>query len=194
MKVRKLLSQYIYLIVVAGIIIILDQWTKSMVRANLALQQQWSPWPWLEPYARIVHWKNTGAAFGMLPGFKDIFAALSILVSIGIIYYFPRVPHGDWALRLAMGMQLGGAIGNLIDRLTQGFVTDFISVMNFAVFNIADASISIGVAVLIISIWLNEQRQSEPPPPERDDQDKAVLVETDAVREVEPVTKEDYGD
>jgi signal peptidase II len=60
-----------------------------------------------------------------------------------------------------MGMQLGGALGNLIDRVTRGEVTDFISVGNFAVFNIADASISVGVAVLLIGMWWKEKADSK---------------------------------
>src|SRR4030067_1795107 len=99
----------------------------------------------MEPYARIVHWKNTGAAFGLLQGFGGVFTILGLLVSIAILFYFPQVPTREWTLRLAMGLQLGGAVGNLIDRITQGYVTDFISVGTLPVFNVADSSISLGV-------------------------------------------------
>jgi signal peptidase II len=84
---------------------------------------------------------------------------LAIVVSCVIIYYFPRVPREDWLLRLALALQLGGAVGNLVDRITEGYVTDFISVGMFPVFNIADASISIGVALLILAMWLKEREQ-----------------------------------
>jgi signal peptidase II len=105
-----------------------------------------------------VHWKNTGAAFGILQGFGDIFRVLAILVSIAIIYYYPKVPRKDWPIRLAMGLQLGGALGNLLDRLTHGYVIDFVSLGNFPVFNVADASISIGVAILIVGMWIQERK------------------------------------
>lgn len=62
-------------------------------------------------------------------------------------------------MRLAMAMQLGGAVGNLIDRIVFGPVTDFISVGNFAVFNIADASITVGVGILILALWLSERKE-----------------------------------
>jgi signal peptidase II len=101
----------------------------------------------------------------MLQGFGDVFTVLAILVAIAIIYYFPQVPPKDWVLRLAMGMQLGGALGNLIDRLTVGSVTDFISIGTFPVFNVADASISTGVAILILGMWFKD-RHAEPSPPE----------------------------
>jgi signal peptidase II len=155
---KKYFKDYIFLFSLAGAIVALDQWTKYLVRQNLPFQAIWSPWPWLTPFARIVHWKNTGAAFGIFQGFGDVFTILAIVVSIAILYYFPQVPRRDWTLRLAMGMQLGGAVGNLIDRLFFGSVTDFVSVGNFAVFNVADASISIGVAILILGMLAKERQ------------------------------------
>jgi signal peptidase II len=147
--------------IVASIIIISDQITKYLVRTRIPLGSSWSPWEWLEPYARIVHWSNTGAAFGILQGFGDVFMVLAIIVAGAILYYYPQVPMEEWPLRLAMGMQFGGAIGNLIDRIYEGHVTDFISVGDFAVFNIADASISVGVAVLILGVLYNEWREKK---------------------------------
>lgn len=156
---KKYFRDYVFLLSIAGVIVLLDQWTKYLVRTNLMFQEIWSPWYWLAPYARIVHWKNSGAAFGMLQGFSDVFTILAIIVSLVILFYFPQVPHKDWTLRLAMGLQLGGALGNLVDRLTQGYVTDFISIYTFPVFNIADASISTGVVILILGVWLQERHQ-----------------------------------
>ena len=158
---KKFLRDYASLLTIAGIIIVADQITKYLVRINIPMGLMWSPWAWLAPYARIVHWKNTGAAFGMFQNFNVVFTILAVLVSIAILYYFPRVPREEWPLRLAMGMQLGGAMGNLIDRLTQGYVTDFVSVGTFAVFNIADASISVGVVVLILGVWVMDQSQKK---------------------------------
>ncbi|HEY61744.1 MAG TPA: signal peptidase II [Anaerolineae bacterium] len=156
---KKRIKDYVFLFGLAGVVVALDQVTKTIVRTNLALGETWMPWKWLAPYARFVNWKNTGAAFGIGQGLGDIIAILAIIVILLIIYYFPQVPHEDWSLRIAMGLQLGGALGNLIDRIVHGFVTDFISVGTFAVFNIADSSISIGVAVLLIGMWFNEHRK-----------------------------------
>ena len=156
---KKYITDYSYLLAIAGTVIALDQITKAIVRTQIPFGELWSPWNWLTPFARIVHWENSGAAFGMLQGFGGIFTVLAIVVSLAILYYFPQVPRGDWPLRLAMGLQLGGAVGNLIDRLTQGgIVTDFISVGNFPVFNVADASISSGVAILLVGMWWHERR------------------------------------
>ena len=154
---KKLLRNYSLLIIVATIIISLDQYTKYLVRQNLDLwTETWAPWDWMLPYVRIVHVPNTGVAFGMFQGFGDIFSIVAIIVALIIVFYFPRVPVSDWSLRLAMSLQLSGALGNLIDRLTIGHVTDFVSVGNFPVWNIADASITIGVVVLILGVLITE--------------------------------------
>ena len=158
---KKYFWDYVFLITIALIIVILDQWTKNMVRTLIPLGQSWSPWSWLEPYVRIVHWQNTGAAFGMFQRFGMVFTVLAFIVSIGILYYYPQVPRKDWAMRLAMAMMLGGAVGNLIDRLTQGTVTDFVSVGTFAVFNVADACISVGTLILILALWNSERKQKK---------------------------------
>jgi signal peptidase II len=155
---KKITRDYGLLFLISGFVIALDQITKALVRQNIALGDQWSPWPWLSPYARIVHWYNTGVAFGLFQGKGDIFMILAVVVALAIIYYYPRVPAHDWTLRVAMGLQLGGAVGNLIDRVWQGHVTDFLSVGTFAVFNVADASITVGVVVLLIGVYIQEQR------------------------------------
>jgi len=158
---KKFTQDYLPLLLVAGIIILLDQWTKSLVRASLPYGETWIPWAWLEPYARIVHWSNTGAAFGMFQNLSGLFTVLPFLVALAILYFLPQIPREDWPLRLALGMQMGGAIGNLIDRLARGSVTDFISVGTFPVFNIADASISVGVAVLVLGMWIKERQEKQ---------------------------------
>lgn len=161
---RKIFKDYLVLALIAGTVIVLDQWSKAFVRSSLEIGAIWSPWEWLTPYARIVHWQNTGVAFGLFQGQSMIFAVLAIFVSGVIIYYYPRIPSNDWMLRLALGLQLAGALGNLIDRLTVGHVTDFISVGTFPVFNVADSSISVGVVILLISVWLQERRDKQKEP------------------------------
>jgi len=157
------LRDYLTLFAIGGTIIILDQFTKTLVRMNLALGEMWSPWEWLEPFARIVNWKNTGAAFGMLPSLGDFITILAFIVAIAIVYYFPRVPREDWTMRLAMGLEFGGAVGNLFDRLTIGWVTDFVSIWRFPVFNIADLSITLGVIVLLLGVWSQERAKDSLP-------------------------------
>ena len=158
---KRYLKDYAFLFSIAGVILLLDQFTKYLVRSNLAFSEMWAPWDWLLPYARIVHWNNTGAAFGIFQQFGVIFTILPIIVTGAIIYFFPKVPRTDWLIRLALALQLGGALGNLADRLLRGTVTDFLSVGNFAVFNVADSSIFIGVLLLIYAMWQKERQERD---------------------------------
>ena len=158
---KTIVEKYWRIIAIAVVIVALDQWTKSLVRANIPMGSQWLPesLQWLMPYARVVHWSNTGAAFGMFKDGSMVFTVLAFIVIGLILYYYPQVESADWPLRLAMSMQLGGAAGNLIDRLTIGRVTDFISVGKFAVFNVADACISVGAAILFLGVWMMEMAE-----------------------------------
>jgi len=155
--VRRPLQQYYpdyrFLFSIAVPIIFFDQLTKWLVRINLSFTDFWAPFDSLARVFRIVHWKNTGAAFGIFQDGNAIFLALGIVVTLTIINFYPVIPRDDRWLRAALAVQLAGAVGNLIDRIHQGYVTDFFSVMNFPVFNIADASISLGV-VLILAPFL----------------------------------------
>ncbi len=154
---------YLILILIGGVIIGLDQWTKALVRMNIPLGTDWLPQglTWLMPYARIRYWYNSGAAFGLFQNGNLVFTILAIIVVIVIIYYFPRTERNDWWLRVAMILQFAGAGGNLIDRLLFAHVTDFISVGSFAIFNVADASISVGVAVLLLGVWIKERAEKK---------------------------------
>lgn len=159
---KRFLKKYGILLSTAAILIALDQWTKYLVRTTIPYGGTWMPWEWLAPYARIVHWTNNGVAFGMFQGAGIIFTLLSLAVIGAIIYYYPQIPENQTVMRLALGFQLGGAIGNLIDRVFHHFeVTDFISVGNFAVFNIADASITVGVIILIIAVWVDDSQKQK---------------------------------
>ncbi len=161
---KKYISMYVNLFGIAGVVVTLDQWTKWLVRENIPFATQWLPdnMQWLMPYARIVHWHNTGAAFGMFQNGSLVFTILAFIVIGAIIYYYPQIESEGWMFKLALGLQLSGALGNLIDRLTQnGQVTDFISVGTFPVFNIADSSISVGTAILILGVYLSERAEKQ---------------------------------
>jgi signal peptidase II len=174
--VKSVIQRYWPIATIAAFIVVLDQWTKWLVRVNIPDGGVWLPesLAWLSPYARIVHWHNTGAAFGMFQNASMVFTVLAFIVIAAILYYYPHVENSDWSLRLAMSMQLGGAIGNLIDRLARGRVTDFISIGTFPVFNVADASISVGAVVLLLGVWLTERAER---------QEKAKLMAADQTGE-----------
>jgi len=159
---RALNYALVYLL--AAVVVLADQYSKHLVRTRLPLNTSWSPWPWLAPYVRILHIQNTGAAFGIFKEAGLFFTAVAVVVTLVIIVYTQRLPPGHWWMRIALGMQLGGALGNLVDRLVFGTVTDFVSVGSFAIFNIADASISLGVVLLALMMWFEgrtERGQSQ---------------------------------
>jgi signal peptidase II len=157
----KLFKKYVLLFGIAGAIIAADQITKFWVKSKLSIGESWTPWTWLEPIARIVNWHNSGAAFGLFQQGGPIFAVLAVIVAIVIIYYYPKVQESEKLVQIALAMQLAGSLGNLIDRLTQGFVTDFISIGNFPVFNVADSSITVGVGFLLLGVWVEERKQKK---------------------------------
>ena len=159
----KVSRNYFTLFGIAGIIVTLDQWTKYLVRINIPVGGVWLPegWEHLDTYMRIVHWHNTGAAFGMFQDLSLVFTILAFVVVGAIIWFYGEIEPADWFLRLALAMQMGGALGNLIDRLLFGKVTDWASFGNFAVFNVADASISVGTVVMLLGIWIMERREKQ---------------------------------
>jgi signal peptidase II len=149
---------YLILVLGASVIAMIDQWTKHLIRTRLAVGQVWAPIPAIEPFFRIINWHNTGAAFGLFPDGGLLFTVVAAIVSVAILYYYPQISGASRLLRVALILQLGGALGNLVDRLLRGPVTDFVAVGSFPVFNVADASISTGVALLILALWLEERR------------------------------------
>lgn len=134
--------------IAAGISIVIDQITKGIVESTLPLYQMYAPIPAIQEFFRITHVPNTGMAFGLFSGGSLFFTGVAILVGLAIIYYNFTLPRGQLLLRVALGLQLGGAMGNLIDRFRIGHVTDFLDFGPWPVFNIADLSIVTGAVIL----------------------------------------------
>ena len=141
-------------------VLALDQLTKSLVRNNLALGESWPSDDWL---VKITHVTNSGAAFGLLEG-QGAFLTITAFVAIGAIFFyyaFPPLEHG--LLRLALGLQLGGAVGNLLDRLRFGEVTDMFHFPHYPAFNVADSSIVVGLFFIGVFFVLNERARAGQP-------------------------------
>lgn len=143
---------------IMAVVLIADQASKYLVETRIPLYEYWAPVPSLHWLFRFVHTANTGAVFGLFQGTGMIFAALAVVVTIGIAYFNFTLPGGSWLVRVALGLMLGGAVGNLLDRLRQGHVTDFIDIGPWFIFNLADLSIVTGVILFSIAL-LREQRQ-----------------------------------
>lgn len=145
------------LLLVAAVVLVLDQLSKYLIEAALPIYHSWAPIPSIASFFQITHVTNTGAAFGLFPAGSLLFTLAAVIVSVVIIFYNYRLPAGNMALRLALGLQLGGAIGNLIDRMRLGHVTDFLDFGPWPVFNLADTAVVAGVLVLGW-LMLNEQK------------------------------------
>ena len=147
-------------IIVAGTVVILDQITKAMIRPALALHESREVIPGFLDLTRV---HNTGAAFGMLNAadfpFKTVVLSLVAAIALGgVAWYAATVPLGDRLARIGIAGVLGGAIGNLIDRASTGYVLDFVDAYwggwHFWAFNVADASISIGAVLVFVDLLL----------------------------------------
>lgn len=161
-KFRSRWKRDLTFFLIAVTVIILDQFTKELVRSNLNYGEVWDRE--FGPL-RIIHVWNSGAAFGILQGQTSFLIMMSMfgLGAIALYYIYPPMDHG--LIRIALGMQLGGAIGNLIDRVRLGHVTDFVDVGEFPTFNVADACISISIVIVLGFFVLEEfnaSRRREP--------------------------------
>ncbi len=164
-------GQWVFLLVISGLVIVADQISKAYVVAHLALYDSWMPLHSLASVFRFTHVRNTGAAFGIFPEGGAIFLIVAVIVSAVIIYFYWQIPKGAWLARLALGLQLGGALGNVVDRVRLGYVVDFFHVELWPVFNVADSCIVIGVVLLALEVMREEWQER------RAAQDEGILEE-----------------
>ncbi len=145
-------------------VLLLDQLAKLLVRRTLAVGQAY---PGADTilgrgfsFTRV---SNTGIAFGMFQGRNDVLVATSLLVVAAILIYRQRSASTDRRLQMALGLQVGGALGNVIDRLTIGNVTDFLDFKVWPVFNFSDLAIFSGVVIFAWLLWEEDKRTSTSP-------------------------------
>jgi signal peptidase II len=155
------LSSFLMLLGVAIIVLVLDQLTKSWVSTSLAEGGWWSPLPGLWRVFRVTHITNSGAAFGIFPNQGNFFIVIAVVVALAIVLYYRYLPTGSWLVRLSLGLQLGGAIGNLLDRIRYGHVVDFIDIGFWPIFNVADIAIVTGVGILAYCLWRDDATVGE---------------------------------
>ena len=133
--------------------IILDQFTKYIIETKMTLHQSI---PVIEGFFSITSHRNTGAAWGMMSGKQTLFIILTAVMLIGIVFLYVKAPEDKkfTPLRITMAVLAGGAIGNFIDRVSKGYVDDFIDfhLINFPVFNFADICVCISMFVLVFLI------------------------------------------
>ncbi|HUP38834.1 MAG TPA: signal peptidase II [Vicinamibacterales bacterium] len=143
---------------IAAIIVLFDQATKAAIRGRLPLHESVTVIP---GFFDLTHVRNTGAAFGMLNNMEFAYKpAVMVLVALialaAVASYALTLPASQRLARLGLALILGGAIGNLIDRATMGYVIDFVDVywrdVHFWAFNVADSAITVGVGLMLLDV------------------------------------------
>ena len=143
---------------VSAAIVVLDQASKAIVRAKLPLHDSITVIP---GFFDVTHVRNTGAAFGMLNGvefaYKPAVMVLVAVIALGAVAsYALTLPSTQQVARYGLALILGGAVGNLIDRATAGYVVDFVDVywrgVHFWAFNVADSAITVGVVLMLLDV------------------------------------------
>lgn len=133
---------------VALVTLLIDRISKRVVMASLRLGESWNPVAALEPYVSFTYVTNTGAAFGLFPNYGTLFMVIAVVVVVTILLYYRHLPSDQWLVQTSLGLQLGGALGNLVDRFLYGHVIDFIDFKVWPVFNLADSAVVVGAVIL----------------------------------------------
>ena len=151
------------------LVILLDQLTKHWIVSYFSTKPEGYVVPILGQVLSLEYVQNTGVAFSLLQGQVVMFLFIALAIGVvGYLYWRAR-ENGSLALKLSFGLVLGGAIGNLIDRFSHSYVVDFIHFQipairfDFAVFNVADSAISVGVVLLAYMIWRMGIEGERPP-------------------------------
>jgi len=163
---KGLTRKYLILVILTIGTIILDQWTKLIIVDRFRIHDSI---PVIKDFFSITYIRNTGAAFGILaqanPAFRvPFFVIVPLVALVAIGYIFRKIPDSDLKLSTALSLVVGGAVGNLIDRLTLGYVVDFLDFhwkyeYHFPAFNVADTAICIGVGILMLDLVLQKEGQ-----------------------------------
>ncbi|MBI2767934.1 MAG: signal peptidase II [Chloroflexi bacterium] len=145
-----------WFLLIAGFIIVLDQFTKWFIRQELARGDTWAD----AGVFKVVHITNSGAAFGILQNAGPLLAVTSLIGMVAIFIYLFNPGFAHPFMRVGLALMLGGAVGNLIDRVRSGEVVDFLKVTYWPAFNVADSAITIGVLLLLWTMLREPDKRS----------------------------------
>lgn len=163
---RKQTQFALITLAVAVLVVLADRLSKMWVLKTIPLYSEVAPVPALYPYFSFLHSANTGVAFGLFQGGSFIFTLIAGIAVVAIAIYSFRSSAQSLLMSVSLGLMLGGAAGNLWDRLAYGAVVDFIKVQAsdawvFPMFNLADSSIVVGTILLILYFFLDERKERQ---------------------------------
>ena len=144
-------------LIVAAVVVVIDQITKAMVIRAFGPPDAATSKQVIPHLLDVRHDENTGAAFSLFQGRSTTLLLIGVIVIGVLIYYYRALPQGQPVLRLAVGGVLGGAVGNIIDRIRLGYVTDWIHITHYPTFNVADSCITIGMVTLAFSLFFMDR-------------------------------------
>jgi signal peptidase II len=147
-------------VTLAAVLLALDRITKAWATRTLAFGD---PHPLIGNVIRLTRVHNSGGAFGILAGKPALFIAVSMVIAVAAVVAFVVLHGRRPVLRLALVLVFVGAVGNLIDRLTIGYVIDFFEVVGFSVFNVADSCVTVGAILLVLCTLVGGGRPSTSP-------------------------------
>jgi signal peptidase II len=154
---------------IAATVIVADQITKFWVVNTLGPEPRTREMVILEDWLSLRYIRNTGVAFGLFQNFPQLFTVTSILITLAAIYaYRYHLPWRSAWVQASMGLIVGGALGNIIDRLRLGYVIDFVRVGWWPIFNVADSAVTSGVVMLAMHLLIFGEEPAPAPLP-RDD-------------------------
>ncbi|MEO8129522.1 MAG: signal peptidase II [Bryobacteraceae bacterium] len=158
----------IWSLLIAAVVFVLDRATKVLIERNVSI---WDTHPVIPGFFNIVHTKNRGAAFGMfsdgtseLRTFLLIGVSIAVLIFVAVLLLQPSRAgfSGSRTTMIGLSLVLGGAFGNIYDRVVSGMVTDFLEFYvgewHFAAFNVADSAITIGAGLLLLDMWMSRKQ------------------------------------
>lgn len=146
---------------IVAIIVATDQITKELIVRELGPGGSRRTIEIIPGLLDLTFVRNTGASFGLFQGQSSLLTVLALgAITFLAVYYFRRARNDAW-VAVALGLQLGGAIGNVIDRLRYGYVVDFIDFPRWPTFNVADSSITVGVALLMYALLFRDFERNE---------------------------------
>jgi signal peptidase II len=155
-------------VAVAAAVLILDQIAKQWVAAALGPATMTRFIPIIGDSVRIAYSHNTGVAFSLFTGHPELLTVAALLIITGAVYFYAtQLPNHRALVQAIMGLIMGGAFGNLVDRIRLGYVVDFIQVGWFPIFNLADSAISVGAALLMLQFLRDELAQRGERPDEQ---------------------------
>lgn len=150
-------------VALAALVLALDQWTKAQVQRGLGPGGDRAVVSLVGDWFLLEYSQNRGMAFGALGAWPSAATVLPALILIGVVVYVLRLGLHGWWLAIGAGLVVGGAVGNLLDRIRLGYVVDFISVGPWPNFNMADSAITVGVACLVLDALLRPEARERVP-------------------------------